>query len=101
LAITAFTRSRTITIFRAISRGESAITSEIYPTRIRAFAGAVGGAWQRVAAILGTNVVAWLLPYGTATLFLYFGGLALVGGVLSFFFFAVETKGKTLAELSP
>ncbi len=43
-------------------------TSEIYPTRIRAFAGAVGGAWQRVAAILGTNVVAWLLPFGTGSL---------------------------------
>jgi putative MFS transporter len=75
-------------------------TSEIYPTRIRAFAGAVGGAWQRVAAILGTNVVAWLLPFGTGSLFLYFGGLALIGGVLSFFY-AVETKGKTLEELSP
>ena len=75
-------------------------TSEIYPTRIRAFAGAIGGAWQRVAAILGTNVVAWLLPFGTGSLFLYFGGLALLGGVLSFFF-AVETKGKSLEELSP
>ena len=40
-------------------------TSEIYPTRIRAFGGAVGGAWQRVAAALGPNVIAWLLPYGT------------------------------------
>ena len=75
-------------------------TSEIYPTRIRAFAGAIGGAWQRVAAIIGTNAVAWLLPYGTGSLFLYFGGLAILGGVLSFFF-AIETKGKTLEELSP
>jgi putative MFS transporter len=75
-------------------------TSEIYPTRIRAFAGAVGGAWQRVAAILGTNVVAWLLPFGTGSLFLYFGGLAVLGGVLAFCF-AIETKGKTLEELSP
>ncbi|HEY1505033.1 MAG TPA: MFS transporter [Stellaceae bacterium] len=75
-------------------------TSEIYPTRIRAFGGAVGGAWQRVAAALGPNVIAWLLPYGTGSLFLYFGGLALIGGVLSFFF-AIETKGKTLEELSP
>jgi putative MFS transporter len=60
----------------------------------------VGGAWQRVAAALGPNVIAWLLPHGTGTLFLYFGGLALIGGVLSFFF-AIETKGKTLEELSP
>ena len=75
-------------------------TSEIYPTRIRAFCGAVGGAWQRVAAALGPNVIAWLLPYGIGSLFLYFGGLAIIGGVLAFFF-TVETKGKTLEELSP
>lgn len=75
-------------------------TSEIYPTRIRAFAGAIGGAWQRVAAILGTNVVAWLLPFGTGSLFLYFGGIAILGGLLAYFF-AVETKGKSLEELSP
>ena len=75
-------------------------TSEIYPTRIRAFGGAVGGAWQRVAAVLGPNVIAWLLPHGTGLLFLYFGGLAIIGGVLSMFY-AVETKGKSLEELSP
>jgi putative MFS transporter len=75
-------------------------TSEIYPTRIRAFGGAVGGAWQRVAATLGPNVIAWLLPYGIGSLFVYFGGLAIIGAVLAFFF-AVETKGKTLEELSP
>jgi len=75
-------------------------TSEIYPTRMRAFAGAVGGAWQRVAAILGTNVVAWLLPLGTGSLFIYFGGLALLGSVLASIY-AVETKGRSLEELSP
>jgi putative MFS transporter len=75
-------------------------TSEIYPTRIRAFGGAVGGAWQRVAAVLGPNAIAWLLPHGTGLLFLYFGGLAIVGGVLSIFY-TVETKGRTLEELSP
>ncbi len=71
-------------------------TSEIYPTRIRAF----GGAWQRVAAVLGPNVIAWMLPHGTGLLFLYFGGLAIIGGVLSSFY-AVETKGRSLEPLSP
>lgn len=75
-------------------------TSEIYPTRIRAFGGAVGGAWQRVAAVLGPNVIAWLLPHGTGLLFLYFGGLAIIGGVISIFY-AVETKGQSLEALSP
>jgi len=75
-------------------------TSELYPTRIRAFGGAVGGAWQRVAAAIGPNVVALLLPYGVGTLFVYFGGLALIGSVLSWLY-ALETKGRSLEELSP
>ncbi len=75
-------------------------TSELYPTRIRAFGGAVGGSWQRVAAAIGPNVVAFLLPYGVGTLFVYFGGLAILGGVLSWLY-AIETKGRTLEELSP
>jgi putative MFS transporter len=75
-------------------------TSELYPTRIRAFGGAVGGAWQRVAAALGPNVIAFLLPYGVGSLFVYFGGLALLGSVLAWIY-AIETKGRTLEELSP
>ncbi len=75
-------------------------TSELYPTRIRAFGGAVGGAWQRIAAALGPNVIAFLLPYGVGSLFVYFGGLALLGSVLAWFF-AIETKGRSLEELSP
>jgi len=50
--------------------------------------------------VLGPNVIAFLLPHGTGLLFLYFGGLAIIGGVLSIFY-AVETKGKSLEELSP
>jgi putative MFS transporter len=75
-------------------------TSELYPTRIRAFGGAIGGAWQRVAAALGPNVIALLLPYGVGSLFIYFGGLALLGSVLAWIY-AIETKGRTLEELSP
>jgi len=75
-------------------------TSELYPTRIRAFGGAVGGAWQRIAAALGPNVIAFLLPHGVGTLFIYFGGLALLGGVLAWIY-AIETKGRSLEELSP
>jgi putative MFS transporter len=75
-------------------------TSELYPTRIRAFGGAIGGAWQRVAAALGPNVIAFLLPYGVGSLFIYFGGLALLGSALAWIY-AIETKGRTLEELSP
>lgn len=75
-------------------------TSELYPTRIRAFGGAVGGAWQRIAAAIGPNVIAVLLPYGVGTLFVYFGGLALLGSVLAWRY-AIETKGRSLEELAP
>jgi putative MFS transporter len=76
-------------------------TPELYPTRIRAFASSVGGAWQRVAATIGPLVVAALVtPYGLGSVFLYFGGLAILGGVLAFLF-GTETKGQILEELSP
>ena len=69
----------------SVSLALNLYTGEIYPTRIRAFAGSVGGAWQRVAAAIGPNVVAWLLPDGTGlfALFLYFGGLAIIAGALA------------------
>jgi putative MFS transporter len=85
----------------AVSIGLNLYTPELYPTRIRAFASSVGGAWQRVAATIGPLVVAALVtPYGLGSVFLYFGGLAILGGVLAFLF-ATETKGQVLEELSP
>lgn len=81
--------------------GLNLYTSELYPTRIRAFGGAVGGSWQRVAAAVGPLVVGYLAPlYGLGTVFIYFGGLALVGAIVTWAF-ADETKGRSLEELSP
>jgi MFS transporter, putative metabolite:H+ symporter len=81
--------------------GLNLYTSELYPTRIRAFASAVGGSWQRVAAFTGPLVVGYLAPvYGLGTIFVYFGGLALVGAVVTYCW-ADETKGRTLEEVSP
>jgi MFS transporter, putative metabolite:H+ symporter len=83
------------------SLGLNLYTSELYPTRIRAFGGAVGGAWQRVAAAVGPLVIGYLAPLsGLGPVFLYFGGLALIGAVVTFFF-ADETGGRSLEELSP
>jgi putative MFS transporter len=85
----------------AVAVGLNLYTSELYPTRMRAFAGAIGGAWQRVAAAVGPIVVGYLAPaYGLGAVFLYFGGLAILGGVVTYLY-ADETKGKTLEELSP
>jgi MFS transporter, putative metabolite:H+ symporter len=81
--------------------GLNLYTSELYPTRIRAFGGAVGGAWQRVAAAVGPLVVGYLAPlYGLGPVFVYFGGLALIGAGVTYFF-AEETGGRKLEELSP
>ena len=81
--------------------GLNLYTSELYPTRIRAFGGAVGGAWQRVAAAVGPLVVGYLAPiYGLGPVFIYFGGLALIGGIVTFMF-AEETGGRPLEEVSP
>ena len=83
------------------SIGLNLYTAELYPTRIRAFGNAVGGAWQRVAAAVGPLVVGYLAPlYGLGSVFVYFGGVALLGAVVTWFF-ADETKGRTLEELSP
>jgi putative MFS transporter len=81
--------------------GLNLYTSELYPTRVRAFGGAIGGAWQRVAAFTGPLVVGYLTqPYGLGSVFVYFGGLALIGAVVTYGF-AAETGGRSLEELSP
>ncbi len=81
--------------------GLNLYTSELYPTRIRAFGGAVGGAWQRVAAAIGPLVVGYLAPlYGLGTVFVYFGGLAFIGAMVTWLF-ADETGGRPLEDVSP
>ena len=85
----------------AVAIGLNLYTPELYPTRVRALGSSIGGAWQRVAAGIGPNVVAGLLgAYGLRSVFVYFGVLALAGGVLTWAF-AIETKGRTLEELAP
>ena len=84
-----------------VSIGLNLYTPELYPTRIRAAGTSVGGSWQRVAAFLGPIVVGYLVPgYGLGSVFLYFGGLALLGGIVTLIF-AIETKDQVLEELSP
>ncbi len=81
--------------------GLNLYTSELYPTRVRAFGGAVGGAWQRVAAATGPLVVGYLAPiYGLGAVLLYFGCLALVGALVTYVW-ADETGGRPLEEVSP
>jgi len=85
----------------SVSIGLNLYTPELYPTRIRAFASSIGGSWQRLAAFLGPIVIGTLLPlYGLDSVFLYFGGLALLGAAITWCF-ALETAGRKLEDVSP
>jgi putative MFS transporter len=84
----------------AVAIGLNLYTAEIYPTRIRAFASAVGGAWQRIAAATGPNVVAYLLTgSGLTAVFSYFGVIALIGAAIAAGY-TVETKEQPLETVS-
>jgi len=76
-------------------------TTELYPTRIRAFGCSIASAWLRLAAAIGPNVVAYMITsHGVGSVFLLFGSIALLGCVVSAIG-ATETKGRLLEEISP
>ncbi len=76
-------------------------TPELYPTRSRALAVGTATAWLRLAAIIGPNVVAFLVVReGLPAVFFTFGGVAFIAAVIVGFF-AIETKGRVLEEISP
>jgi putative MFS transporter len=84
----------------SVAIGLNLYTAEIYPTRIRAFASSIGGAWQRVAAASGPMVVAYILTGpGLNWVFAYFGIVALIGGAVAAGF-TVETKNLSLEAVS-
>jgi MFS transporter, putative metabolite:H+ symporter len=85
----------------SVAIGLNLYTAEIYPTRIRAFASSVGGAWQRVAAASGPIVVAALMTRGGLSwVFVYFGIIALFGAAVASRF-TVATERQSLEIVSP
>ena len=84
-----------------ISLGLYLYSSEIYPTRVRALGTGTGTAWVRLASIIGPFVVGMILPAGgLGGVFLMFAIASLVGGIVTIAF-GIETRGRTLEELSP
>ncbi|MDB5534050.1 MAG: major facilitator superfamily protein [Hyphomicrobiales bacterium] len=77
-------------------------TSELYPTRMRAFGSGTATAWLRIASIIGPVTVGALVGTtgGLGTVFLLFGAVVLVAAVIVVMF-GIETKGKVLEEVSP
>jgi len=91
----------TIAIFFAGAAGISAYlyTPEVYPTRSRALATALGSAWLRVASVIGPAIVGMLVGHGTSTLLFIFGIIPVIAaGIVAFF--AIETAGRTLEEIN-
>jgi putative MFS transporter len=85
----------------SVAIGLNLYTAEIYPTRMRAFASSVGGAWQRAAAASGPIVVAALLTHGGLNwVFVYFGVVALIGAAVAMRF-TVDTAQRSLEAVSP
>ncbi len=73
---------------------------ELFPTSERATAVGFGTSVSRVGAILGITTFPFIvLSYGISSSLLFFTGFAVIG-LLSTIFLGIETKGKTLEEIT-
>jgi putative MFS transporter len=76
-------------------------SAELYPTRMRALGTGLGSAWLRLGSSAGPMVVGTLMATsGISTMFAAFAIVLLVGATVTMLF-AIETKGRSLEELSP
>lgn len=77
-----------------------AYVPELYPTRIRATGSGFASAAGRVGALLGPFIVGLILPVtGQAGVFALGAG-AFIAAAMLVMFLGIETKGKTLEEIS-
>lgn len=88
-------------ILQTVSFSLYLYSSELYPTRLRAVGTGFGSAWLRAGSALGPITVGFIVgDFGIRYVFSAFAAVALVGGLVTLFF-AIETKGRVLEELSP
>ena len=83
-----------------LSIGVYLYTPELYPTRARAMGVGTATAWLRLASMIGPTVVGTMIGGGLENVFLAFGLVAALAA-LTTAFFAIETKGRVLEEVSP
>ncbi|WP_458780572.1 MFS transporter [Arthrobacter sp. D3-16] len=88
-------------ILQTISFSLYLYSAELYPTRLRAIGTGFGSAWLRAGSAIGPVLVGWIVDnFGISYVFTVFAAVALLGGLITVFF-AIETKGRVLEELSP
>ena len=83
-----------------LSIGVYLYTPELYPTRSRAIGVSTATAWLRLASMIGPSVVGMMIGGGLDNVFLVFGIVAAIAAIITGFF-AIETKGRVLEEVSP
>lgn len=77
-----------------------AYATEIYPTRIRALGAGTAMAWLRIAQVVSPLVIGALLDHvGAGAVFLFLAAMGAIGGI-TVAIAAVETKGRSLEEIS-
>ena len=93
--------SLTYAILQTIAFSLYLYAAELYPTRLRAIGTAYSSAWLRAGSSIGPLMVGFIVSgFGIRFVFITFAVIALIGGLITWFF-AIETKGKSLEELSP
>lgn len=93
--------SLTYAILQTIAFSLYLYAAELYPTRLRAIGTAYSSAWLRAGSSIGPLMVGFIVSgYGIRFVFVTFAVIALIGGLITWLF-AIETKGKSLEELSP
>ncbi|HUB94419.1 MAG TPA: MFS transporter [Stellaceae bacterium] len=79
----------------------STYNAELYPNELRALGVGVGNAWLRFASVVGPFFIGFIIPIaGLGAVFLVMGVGVIIGG-LTCIFFADETRGQVLEEVSP
>ncbi len=77
-------------------------TPELYPTRMRAWATAMGSSMNRVASFLAPSIVGFILAkYDSISLVFTMMALVCAWGAFVIFMWGEETKRRVLEELSP
>ncbi len=84
-----------------MSTGSQLYTPELYPTRMRVIGTSCASVWARIGSTIAPVLVGYVLPgYGVSGVFVMFGGVAILGAIITGLF-GVETKNRVLEEVSP